>query len=574
MPAIYVPRQPLSRHVLFTVFFAFLSCLNPDVPSQALSVRHSGPWSPLASPLFRGLWLASLGSNIGTWLQNVAAGWEMTNLTSSPLMVAMVQVAISAPSFFLAIAAGALADIADRRAILIATYVGGAAVAFLLAIVTGLGALNAPTLLLLTFLLGVQWALTLPAWGAMIADIVPRSQLSAAVALGSISFNLSRSIGPALGGLILTVAHPAVTFALNALSFVGVLVVLLRWKRKAPVPRLPPEGFGAAIRGGVRYTLEEPAFRALLLRCALFTLPGAAVFSLLPLVAKGSTLSNAYGYAFLLTAIGLGAVATAPLLPKLRARFTYDRLMAAACVLFAAALAVPAITRRFAWIVLALPLAGAAWITTLSSLQASVQHVAPKWVKARGLAIYFMTLNGAVAAGGLLWGGIASNHSVQMALAVASAALLVAALWFARGKLGKAEIGENVETGEAPAPHFVDDIPNDAGPVQVSIEYNVRPDAIDRFIVQMQELGRLRRRDGVFAWECSFDIHNRTHAIETFQVESWLEHLRQHDRQGPQFFRVLEDVRAICVGTPLVRHFVSINAGALDLKPHPDVADE
>jgi len=533
-----------------------------------------GPWTPLAAPLFRGLWLASLGSNVGTWLQNVAAGWEMTNLTTSPLMVALVQVAITAPSFFLAIAAGALADIADRRTILIGTQLAGALIAGALALVTAFSVLSAPTLLFLTFLLGVQWALTIPAWGATVADIVPRPQLAAAVALGSLSFNISRSIGPAVGGLILSISHPSVAFALNALSYVGVLVVLLRWQRKRPVPRLPPEGFVAAIRAGVRYAMEEPAFRALLVRCAVFSAPAAAVFSLLPVVAKGSTYSSANGYAFLLTAIGVGAVAMALALPRLRSRFTHDQLIAASAVLFAVALAAPAVTHRFAWMLLAMPLAGAAWITTLSSLQSTAQHVAPSWVKARGLSIYFMTLNGAIALGGAVWGTIASNASVQAALAAAAIGLLMAAPWFARGRIGMAESADSGETGEGPAPHYADDVPNDAGPVMVTIEYDVRPDARDQFIAEMRELGRLRRRDGAFAWECSFDIRSRSLAIEAFQIESWLEHLRQHDRQGVQFRRLQERVRALCDSPPRARHFVSINAGPLELKPHPQVADE
>lgn len=543
-------------------------------PPPATRRRHTGAWAPLAEPVFRALWIASLGSNIGTWLQNVAAGWEMTNLTPSPLLVALVQVAITAPSFLLAIGAGALADIADRRAILIGTQAAGAVIAGLLAFATALGALTAPTLLLLTFLLGAQWALTIPAWGATVADIVPRAQLASAVALGSISFNISRSIGPALGGLILSISHPSVAFALNAMSYVGVLVVLLRWQRARPVPRLPPEGFAAAIRAGLRYTLEEPALRALLVRCAVFSAPAAAVFSLLPVIARGSTFSSANGYAFLLTAIGIGAVATALALPRLRSRFTYDQMIALSALLFAVALAVPALTHRFPWMLATMPLAGAAWLTTLSSLQSAVQHVAPAWVRARALSIYFMTLNGAIAVGGVLWGTLASSVSVSAALGVAAAALGASAPWFARGRIGTAEASDSGETGEAPAPHFADDVPNDAGPVMVTIEYDVRPDARDAFIAEMRELGRLRRRDGAFAWECSFDIRNRSLAVEAFQVESWLEHLRQHERQGPQFHRLQERVRALCGQPPRARHYVSINAGPLQLDPHPRVADE
>ena len=542
--------------------------------SPATHASASGPWAPLQTPLFRALWLASVGSNLGTWLQNVAAGWEMTNLTTSPLLVAMVQVATTAPAFLLAIAAGALADIADRRSILLGTQLAGALVAGLLAIVTAAGDLTAPLLLVLTFCMGVQWALTTPAWAANVADVVPRVHLSAAVALGAISFNISRSIGPAIGGLILSISHPSVAFALNALSYVGVFVVLLRWKRTRPLPRLPPEGLIAAMKAGVRYAGEEPAFQALLVRCALFSIPGAAIFSLLPVVARASTVSSANGYAFLLTAIGVGAVAVALLLPRVRARHAHDTVIAISALVLAAALVVAAVTRQFFLLLAAMPLVGAAWLTTLSSLQIAAQNMAPSWVRARALAIYFMTLNGAIAAGGVLWGTVASQASVSAAFGGAAIVLLAAAPWLARRRIGAAESADSGETGEDLTPHFTDDVPGDVGPVVITIEYDVQPAARAQFIDEMRELGRLRRRDGAFAWECSFDIRQRHLAIETFQVESWLEHLRQHERQGAQFRRLQERIAALCAAPPRVRHFISINAGALELKPHPQVANE
>ena len=526
-----------------------------------------GPWAPLAQPLFRNLWIASLGANIGTWLQNVAAGWEMTNLSPSPLLVALVQVAVTAPGFALALVAGALADIVDRRAILIGTQIAGAIVAGLLALVTASGQLSAPVLLLLTFLLGVQGAMMIPAWTANIADIVPRGQLAPAVALGAVSFNLSRAIGPALGGAILTFADSSIAFALNGLAFVGMLAVLARWKRERPEPKLAPEGFVSAMKSGLRFTREEPAFRAVLIRCAAFSIPASAVFSLAPVIARGSTLPGPYGYALLLTAIGVGAVAGAFYLPRFRSRRSHDAVLAISGVLFAITLGVVALTRQFVWLELAMPLAGAGWLGTLSSLQIAAQAIAPGWVRARSLAIYFMTLNGAIAVGGTLWGTIATHSSVQTAVAVAAAAMLAGIPLLARYRLGFTDEPEAVATSEVPAP--VDNVPHDAGPVLVQIEYVVLAHAREQFIAEMQELGRLRRRDGAYTWECCFDIRDRDCAVETFQIESWLEHLRTHERMGPPIHRVLERVRALCSDEPRARYFVSIHAGPLDLLPQP-----
>ena len=538
---------------------------------SAGAVIATGPWAPLAQPLFRYLWLASLGSNIGMWLQNVAAGWEMTNLSPSPLLVALVQVAITAPGFALALVAGALADIVDRRTILIATQIAGAVIAGVLALVSASGQLSAPVLLLLTFLLGVQSAMMVPAWTANIADIVPRGQLAPAVALGAVSFNLSRAIGPALGGAILTFADSSIAFALNGLSYVAMVVVLARWKRVRPEPKLAPEGFVSAMKSGLRFTREEPGFQSVLIRCAAFSIPASAVFSLAPVIARGSTLPGPYGYALLLTSIGAGAVACAFYLPRFRARRSHDAVLAISGVLFALTLGVAAITREFVWLALAMPLAGAGWLGTLSSLQIAAQAIAPGWVRARSLAIYFMTLNGAIAVGGTLWGTIATHSSVQTAVAFAAAAMLIGIPLLARYRLGFTDEPEAVATGDEPAP--VDDVPHDAGPVLVQIEYVVLAHERAQFIAEMQELGRLRRRDGAYTWECCFDIRDRQCAVETFQIESWLEHLRTHERMGPPIHRVLERVRALCSEAPHARYLVSIHAGALDLLPQPKDLD-
>ncbi len=538
----------------------------------AAGTLFTGPWAPLAQPLFRNLWLASLGSNVGTWLQNVAAGWEMTNLSPSPLLVALVQVAVTAPGFALALVAGALADTVDRRLILIATQIAGAVIAGLLALVTASGQLSAPVLLLLTFLLGVQSAMSVPAWTANIADIVPRGQIAPAVALGAVSFNLSRAIGPALGGAILTFADSSIAFALNGLSFVAMLWVLSRWKRERQKPKLAPEGFVSAMKSGLRFTREEPAFQTVLVRCAAFSVPAAAVFSLAPVIARGSTFGGPYGYALLLTAIGIGAVAGAFYLPRFRARYSHDAVLAMSGVLFAVTLSAAAITREFVFLALAMPLAGAGWLGTLSSLQIAAQATAPGWVRARALAIYFMTLNGAIALGGTLWGTIATHSSVQAAVAVAAVTMLLGIPLLARFKLGHIDEPEAIATGEEPAPS--DNVPHDAGPVLVQIEYEVLAQERDQFVAEMQELGRLRRRDGAYTWDCCFDIRDRLRAVETFQIESWLEHLRTHERMGPPIHRVLERLRALCSAPPRARYFVSIDSGPLDLLPQPKGLDE
>jgi hypothetical protein len=272
-------------------------------------------------------------------------------------------------------------------------------------------------------------------------------------------------------------------------------------------------------------------------------------------------------------------VTAALVLPRIRQRASRDAIVAAAAVLFAAALAVAAATRSYTWVVAAMPLAGAAWLGTLATLQTAAQTLVPGWVRARALAIYFMTLNGAVAVGGTLWGSLASGVSVPAALGVAAVVMLAGLPLLMRFRIGVHELADVQRTsmrehGEAPSPHSLDDVPNDAGPVLVQIEYVVRPEAHGEFVHEMRELGRLRRRDGAYAWECSFDIRDRNRAVETFQIESWLEHLRQHQRMGPDSRRLQQHLRALCAEPPRARHLLSINAGPLPLPPHPMVRDE
>jgi MFS family permease len=332
-------------------------------------------------------------------MHSTGAVWLMTSLTPSPLMVALVQTATSLPSFLLALPAGALADVVDRRRLLLATQGWMLIAAAVLGLLTIAGAVTPWTLLALTFLLGLGAAMNAPAWQAIIPDLVPRSELPAAVALGGVAVNVARAVGPALGGLIVAAAGTGAVFLLNAASFVGVMVVLYRWHPARRQSALPAEHIWEAMRAGMRYVRHAPALRAVLVRTAVFISCGSALWALLPLVARQEMGLSAMVYGVLLGSIGVGAIAGTALLARLRQRWAVDLLVAGATVVFAAVTLTVACVRDLVWLCTVLLAGGMAWTTLLSSLTATAQLALPSWVRARGLAMYVLIFMGGLAVG-------------------------------------------------------------------------------------------------------------------------------------------------------------------------------
>lgn len=515
---------------------------------------------PLASPVFRALWIATVVSNIGTWMHDVGAGWLMTSLSPDPLMVALVQAATTFPMFVLALPAGALADIVDRRHLLIGAQLFGLVAAALLAALTLAGLTNAVILLGFTAAIAIGAALSAPAFQAVVPELVPQPALQQAVALNSLGVNIARAIGPAVGGLIIAASGPGAVFAVNAVSVLGVLIVLARWRRTAPERHLPAEHMVGAMRAGLRYALRAPELKVVLIRSVGFFLFASGLWALLPVIARRDLELGPLGYGGLLTFMGLGAITGAMVMPKLRGWMGANAITLAASILLALSMAALSQASQFATASATLFIAGFAWIAMMASLNGGAQATSPGWVKARALAIYLLVFQGSMAAGSTLWGSVASRIGVPSTLLAAAGLLIVASLILAwRFPLDRASTLDLAPSAHWPAPLIDGAVEHDSGPVLVTIEYRVDPANVPAFFAAIQEMRRIRRRDGAIHWGVYEDTAQPGIVVETFTVESWLEHLRQHDRVTNADRVQQEALAAFHAGDtpPVVRHFVT-----------------
>jgi len=516
-------------------------------------------WSPFRHRVFTVLWIATVISNVGTWMQNAAAGWLMTGLDPDPLIVSLVQVATALPMFLFGLPAGALADILDRRRLLIAVQVALTVLTAGLALLVWSNTVTPLTLLVFTFLLGVGAALIAPAWQAIVPQMVPRDDLHPAVALNSVGINISRAIGPALAGIIIGLLGLAAPFWLNALSNIGVIAALIWWRVPAPSSRhLPAERFGSALRIGLRHARANPHLRATLLRAAGFFLFASAYWALLPLVARNQVAGGPELYGILLGAIGAGAVVGAFLLPQLKAWLGADRLVAAGIVGTAAALVLFGIARDPATALAASALAGVSWIGVLATVNVSAQVALPAWVRGRGLAMFATVQFGAMSLGSIVWGQVATLTDLPTAHVVAAAGALVAIPLLWRWKLQTGEGVDMTPSMHWPAPVLSREVEGDRGPVLTTLEYRV--DAADRgaFLEALHRLAQQRRRDGAYGWAVFEDAAQAGRFVETFYVASWLEHLRQHERVTQADKALQEQVNAFHrgEGRPSVSHLI------------------
>jgi MFS family permease len=532
--------------------------MNETSANSAAAAAGSSPWSPLRHRVFRMLWIATVVSNIGTWMNDVGAGWLMTSLDPNPLMVALVQAAGSLPMFLFALPSGVLADIVDRRKYLLFAQAWTFVVAASLGLLALFGLATPHVLLLAAFLLSTGAAMSAPPFQAIVAEIVPREDLSPALALNSLGVNISRAVGPALGGLILSFAPPATVFLLNALSVLGVACVLWLWR---PLPRkqgLPPEDFFPAIRAGLRYVRAAPLLRAVLVRATAFFLFGSAGWALLPLVARKELGLGPGGYGILLTSIGAGAVGGALLLPWLRKRVGPDRLVMSASLLFALALLALAYIRLFWLLAAALLFAGLAWIAVLSTLNVAAQRTAAQWVKARALAAYLTAFFGSMAAGSAFWGKTAALLGIPSALVLAAAGMALASTTVLRWRIG-ATADLDLEPSRF-LNHALLDVSADRGPVMICVEYRIEPADVLNFTAAVQDLRLVRQRGGAVTWQVFEDLDAPGRFLETFLVESWMDHLRQAERHTMNDKAIQLKVRSFHRGPnpPEVRHFAAL----------------
>ncbi|GAP33899.1 MFS transporter [Piscinibacter sakaiensis] len=500
-------------------------------PADTAAAVPESPVAPLRRPVFRMLWLAWLAANVTMWMNDVAAAWLMTSLTDSIVMVALVQAASTLPVFVLGLPSGALADIVDRRRYFALTQLWVAVVAVVLGAFSLAGALSAPWLLALTFANGIGMAMRWPVFAAIVPELVPRAELPSALALNGIAMNMSRVIGPIVAGALLASVGEPWVFLLNAVLAVVAFTLILRWRAQRKPSALPGERFVGAMRVGLQHVVQSPPMRVVLIRIFLFFLQSTALTALLPLVAR--RLGGGAGtFTLLLAAMGCGAILGALfVLPRLRQRFSGDRMVQGGTVVHGLATIVVALSPTPWLSVPAMALAGLVWLAVANTLTVSAQMALPNWVRARGMSIYQMALMGGSASGAAVWGWVASHSSVPASLIAAAlagpAVLLLTRRLQVSGRA--AEDLSQVGAVSSAAPPVIP-IDPDEGPVMVTVEYQIDPARAAEFAAVMRETRRARLRQGALSWGLFRDTARVGRYIEYFVDESWVEHQRRLER--------------------------------------------
>jgi MFS family permease len=499
--------------------------------ATAAPERAPSQWSAFAHAAFTVIWLASVFSNVGTAMFDTASGWLITSLNANPLAVSLVQVAVSLPLFLFTLPAGALADVIDSRRLLIGVEVAIIFISVIFAALVSLNLVNSTALLLTTFLLGAGGALTSPAWAAIIPQLVPRRDLDSATSANSIGFNLSRAVGPALGGLIIAVVGLGAPFWIFAISNVGIVASLLWWK---PPPKatdgLPAERLISAVRTGIRYAMNNEYLGATLFRALAFFPFATAYWALLPLVARAQMTGGPENYGLLLGALGVGAIGGSFVLNRLKEMLGPDRLVAWSTVVTAVALFLFGIAHGVVIAVFACLIAGATWTLVLSVLYVSAQVALPDWVRGRGLAIFLTVIFGATTVGSAVWGQLAAMAGLAVAHFIAAVVVVAAIPLTWHWKLQTGATVDMTPSMHWRAPAGLQKIENNRGPVLMTLDYNVDPANREAFLHSLDALRHERKRDGAFAWGCFEDLNATGRFVETFLIESWLEVLHARER--------------------------------------------
>jgi MFS family permease len=494
------------------------------------SHAKTSAWAPLGQRAFRALWVAGLVSNFGALMHEVGEGWLMTSLSRSPLHVAMLQAADGVAMLLLALPAGTLADIVDRRRLAIGTQLWLFFFTASMAILTVTGRMSPPLLVALAFAMGLGSAVDEPIWQALTSETVPRRLLAAAVTLGGISVNLARALGPALGGLVVGAAGPAATFALNALTFLWVALVLVRNRRPpARSSTIPAERWVGGMFAGLRYVRNSPALVSALVRCACVVASASCLTALLPVYARVELGLTSSSFGILLGCMGVGALLAAWGLPAIRERVAPDPLLAMAAVVFAAALVALYFSRALVPAAASMVVAGAGWMSMVSSLNVAAQTATASWVQTRVLAVYLVVFQGAIAAGSLTWGEVASRIGTRAALLAGAVTLVTLLVVRFRFPLEASE-GDLTPSLHWPTPKLICQPLDDDGPVLVLIDYRVPLEHTVKFAHALRALESHRRRDGAVEWAFYRDPAMPTRWLETYVTEDWGEHVRQHAR--------------------------------------------
>jgi MFS family permease len=514
--------------------------------------------SPMRYPVFRAVWFASIFANFGALIQSVGAAWLMISIAQSADMVALVQASIALPVMLLSMVAGALADNRDRRLVMLGTQAFMLTVSVVLAACAWAGLVTPWLLLLFTFLVGCGSAFNAPAWQASVGDMVPRVELPGAVALNSLNFNIARSAGPAIGGAIVAVAGAAAAFAVNAASYLALIVVLARWHPVRAPEVLPRESLGVAMAAGIRYVSMSPAIRTVLLRSAIFGAGSSGLMALMPLVAKELLGGGPLVYGLMLGAFGIGAVAGAIGAARLRRTYSTEIIVRVACIAFAIAAAIAGLSKHLPATMAGLLLAGAGWVLALATFNVAVQLSAPRWVVGRALSLYQMAAFGGIAGGSWLWGVVAERESIMFSLLACAAVLFACAAFGAWRPLAQSKDLDLDPLRDWQEPQTAVPVVPRTGPVVITIEYVIRKEDEMRFLVAMSERRRIRRRDGALNWRLLRDLSEPELWIERYETPTWLDYLRLNSRMTRNDAVVPESLRALHRGpdAPRVRRMI------------------
>ncbi len=536
----------------------------PPPPSEPVTA-----WTPLREPVFRMLWLTWLTANVCMWMNDVAAAWAMTTLTTSPVLIALVQTASSLPVFLLGLPSGALADVIDRRRYFIFTQVWIAANAAALCAVYALGELTPALLLILVFTNGIGMAMRWPVYSAVVPETVPRPLLPTALALNAVAMNVSRMIGPLVAGALIASVGTQYVFALNFVLSVGCAVAISRWKRERKPSVLPGERFLGAMRLGWQYVRESRGMKSALVRIMAFFVNTTALLALMPLIAKGMQGGGAGTYTLMLSALGLGAVLAAIYLARLRGHWDRDRLTLTGMLVQGGCMAGVAFADRLVVAAPILFVGGMGWIIVANSVTVAAQLSLPDWVRARGMSIYQMAIMGSAALGAVIWGKIADWTTVDTSLAIAGACTVVAA-FATRGHRLEGRGDEDL----TPAHPWNEPVPARAleleeGPVMVTVEYFIDAARAPEVDAVMATSRRARLRQGAVSWGLFEDVHTPGRFVEYFACDTWADYLRRFDRFTAADVRLQDERYAFQLGPqpPRVSRYLARHPS---IKPEPE----
>jgi MFS family permease len=491
----------------------------------------SSTLAPLRHETYRTIWFASIASNFGGLIQAVGAAWMMTMITASGDMVALVQTSTALPIMLFSLVSGALADSFDRRRVMLTAQCFMLAVSALLSIFAFFGILSPWLLLFFTFLLGCGTALNNPSWQASVGDMVPRADLPGAVTLNSVGFNITRSVGPAIGGIIVAAAGAAAAFAVNTMSYFALIYALMRWKPTYPATTLPREALGSAIFAGLRYISMSPNLQKVMLRGLIFGISASSILALLPIVALELVVGGPLTYGLMLGSFGIGAIGGAVLNARLRERFSSETIVRLSFAGFALSAAIAAFSPVSAVTCLGLVISGACWVLALSLFNTIVQLSTPRWVVGRALSLYQTVTFGGIAGGSWIWGIAADNYGVANALLMSAVVMLLGIVIGLKFAMPAFETLNLDPLNRFTEPSLGLDITPRSGPVVIQVDYEIDDLDVPEFLKLMGERRRIRIRDGARNWALMRDLEKPGSWTETYHTPTWVEYIRHNQRR-------------------------------------------